>query len=217
MAVEQLKPSLLVVEDDADFAWHVVSRPFRGAWEVHFAYNIPQALEAVDGAGELDLALVDLNLPGGRPFDGAELGGGFEVVARARNRFPRARVIVVTGHLESRLVNQATLLGAQFLFKSCLSAQLEELAQALRTSDRSLHSASRAFASELRDSYRLSERETEIVACSLECMSKSEIAAELGVSPNTVKSQIRSILDKCGIDRMARLRDWLRCRYCPRA
>lgn len=63
--------------------------------------------------------------------------------------------------------------------------------------------------SKLRERARLTRAEVEVLGCALLRMSYQEIAAARGVSLNTVKSQMKALLAKLGIDRAADLAEGL--------
>jgi DNA-binding NarL/FixJ family response regulator len=211
------RPTLLIVEDHTRFAESVLAEPFRDCWVVHLAADVQQAFSILADVCVLDLALVDLTLPDGRTLDAPRHGSGFKVVRQVRRRFPRARAVVVTGHLESELVNSATAHGAHYLHKGGnLSGVLSRLAESMAFADGRAAHAPFEFASELSGRHGLSRRETEVVALALQGFSNREVAEQLGTSENTVKCQVRSVLDKCEADRIATLRESYRCRCCPR-
>jgi len=136
---------VLVVEDDADFAKRIVGRHFRRDFNVQFAYNIPQAHAALDEIVDLILAIIDLELPGGAPFGSTRGGGGFELVERARSQFPRAHVVVLTGHIHPRLVNTAHRLGANFISKSGCDDNLRALSRVALAARRGVYDRPAAF------------------------------------------------------------------------
>lgn len=63
--------------------------------------------------------------------------------------------------------------------------------------------------SKFRARARLTRAEVEVLGCALLRMSYQEIAAARGVSLNTVKSQIKALLSKLGIERTADLAETL--------
>ncbi len=70
--------------------------------EVFEATSIEGALDVAAAHKDLDLALLDLSLPGTTGFGG---------VVRFRSAFPKLPVVIVSGHEEPRLVSEAMSLG----------------------------------------------------------------------------------------------------------
>jgi DNA-binding NarL/FixJ family response regulator len=195
----QERPAVLIVEDDEPYARLFIAPHFRAHTAVHFAYNVPQALAALDELRDLALAIIDLDLPGGQPFDPTRPGGfGFEVVDKTRRCFPRATVVVLTGHLHATLVNTAQRLGAEYLVKDDCAESLHFMASRLLLETHPQGAEAEAFVARFRDEHALSPRQTQIVAVALRGLQNPEIAAELGISVNTLKRHINGILEKSG-------------------
>jgi len=197
---------VLIVEDDADYAQRIIAPHFDSFWTTRLAYNIPSALAALDEIDELCAAIVDLNLPGGSPFDPDRPNGfGFEVVEHARKLFPSAPVVVFTAHLTPDLVNAAHRLGAEYLVKGASDDDLQRLACRflLQTHPEPFHAD--AFVKRMHDECGLSQRQTQVVAFALRGMQNQEIADSLGISVNTLKRHVAAILEKCDIDSLSGL------------
>ncbi len=202
---------MLVVEDDESFAHDVVAVPFEDAWRITFAYNIPQALGALEAIAHLDLALVDLNLPGGRHFSAHGSGGGFDVVDRVQRRYPDCHVVVLTGYLDGRLINAVARRGAQYMVKAGVHEALGDLANMQITPQSAALITASGFAAEVARAHGLTTREQEVLELSLTGLDRDAVAEELGTASNTVKHHFRVILRKSGARRMEELRNDLRC------
>lgn len=190
---------VLIVEDEADFAQRVIGRHFRKSFEVRYAFNIPQAREVIEELPQLTLALVDLDLPGGTPFNPERPGGyGFEIVELVRDTFPWARVVVLTGHVHPNLVNTAHRLGAEYVAKDGCAENLRALARSSLTSRRELRNRAAAFVDALQAQYELTQRQTDVLNLAVAGLSHGEIMEELRITRNTLKRHIRDILAACG-------------------
>jgi DNA-binding NarL/FixJ family response regulator len=198
---------VLILEDDAEFARRVIGRHYTRHFTVRYVYNIPQARAALSALDTLTLAIVDLEVPGGRPFDSSRGGGGFEIVELVRDQFPRARVLVLTEHLHPKLVNTAHRLGATYVCKSECSDNLRAAARAALATHHGIYDRPAAFVARFADGHQLTPRQTEILVLVIAGRTHAEIAAELGITSNTLKRHIRHILAACGerqIDAIAR-------------
>ena len=78
----------LLVDDDDDLARILARALERIGFGVHRARTGTDALAVLAHADQLDVAIVDLVLPG---------VGGIEIVRRARAAFPACRIVAVTG------------------------------------------------------------------------------------------------------------------------
>ena len=143
-----------------------------------------------------DVVLMDLKMP---EMDG--VAATREI--RAQN--PKTRVIVLTSFAEDNMVHGALQAGATgYLLKNVTGA---ELANAIRAA----HAGRMTLSSEATEALvhaathpivpadELTEREREVLALMVTGLNNSEIAAELGVSPSTIKSHVSHILTKFGV------------------
>jgi len=183
------------VEDEAEYAKRFVARFFRADFDLRFAYNVPSAIALIDRLPQLSLALVDLDIPGGVPFDPARSGGfGFEVVDRVKQRFPLARVAVLTAHIHPNLINTAHRLGAEYVSKVDCEENLRALARAALAIQHGVNEDAARFVQQFARVHSLTKRQTEVLALFLTGRSHAEIAADLGITSNTLKRHIRDIL-----------------------
>jgi DNA-binding NarL/FixJ family response regulator len=137
-----------------------------------------------------DITLMDLQMP--------EMGG-LDALVAIRNEFPDARVLVLTTYKGDAQVLRALKAGAHgYLLKNSLN---DELMEAIR----SVHAGKKAFSAEA--SAELAEHaiddlltpaELRVLRLIAEGKSNKEIAAQLSVSEETVKGQVRNILSKLG-------------------
>ncbi len=138
-----------------------------------------------------DVVLVDLQMPG---------GGGLEMVRRARRLVPDARFVILTAYASRGEVSSAVEEGVSgYVLKDALP---EDLVRAVRV----VASGRRYYDPAIIDLIggqpdeaplnRLTERETEVLAVMAQGLDNREIGQLLHISQNTVKSHVRSILDK---------------------
>jgi DNA-binding NarL/FixJ family response regulator len=137
-----------------------------------------------------DVTLMDLQMP--------EMGG-LDAMIAIRGEFPEARIIVLTTYAGDAQVLRALKAGAcGYLVKNSLH---KELLETIRV----VHSGKKALSAEA--SYQLAEHATDdaltpaevrVLRLIAEGNANKEIAAQLSISEDTVKGQVRNILSKLG-------------------
>lgn len=154
-------------------------------------------VEAVQLACQLhpDVVLMDLLLP---------VMDGIAATAAIRSALPETEVIALTSALESKLVVSAVKAGAiGYLLKDTQAAELRRAIKAAAAGQIQL--APQALArllSELRTAgtpEALTVRETEVLHLLARGQSNKEIAHTLQLAEDTVKTHIRHILAKLGV------------------
>jgi two-component system NarL family response regulator len=135
-----------------------------------------------------DVVLLDLRMPG---MD------GLAVLEALRDRHPRVKVVMLSGHSGDEAIYKALSRGAAgYLLKS---ARSETLVEGVRQAYQGRLKPSPEVAERLaeRTFYgQLSEREIEVLRHAAQGESNKEIASALGVAQNTVKNHVRSIMEK---------------------
>lgn len=151
-------------------------------------------IEAVEAFARLrpDVALLDLQMPG---------MNGLEAIAEIRSRFPNARIAVLTTYEGDVQAVRALKAGAcGYLLKTSLR---KELIDAIRI----VHSGRRFILPEVAQEIAvhaaeepLSLREISVLDLVATGKGNKVIAAALSLSEDTVKSHLRSIFSKLGVD-----------------
>lgn len=174
--------------------------------------------QAADGTRALDLirllkpdvAVVDINLPG---------MNGQQVTHQITMEKIPTRVVLLTGYDDSDQTLHSVIAGAvAFCSKdiepSVLSNVVRQVAGGKyvigemvftrrrfnRWLDRQLETARRSYSEPGSPFHPLSDREMEVLELMLRGLSNKEIAAELGISHQTVKNHVTSILRKFNVD-----------------
>jgi DNA-binding NarL/FixJ family response regulator len=169
------------------------------AMGITLAEDYPAALGAIGG---VDLALVDLDMPGATPRDG---------IAALRAAAPATPLIIVTGSGDDALLLDLLALGiAGFVPKTAtlaviaaaielvlaggryLPPRLAEMAASPRLAEMAASPPGPALAA------ALSPRQVEVVALLARGLSNKDIARTLGVAPATVKSHVTQVMNALG-------------------
>ncbi|MHC4662671.1 MAG: response regulator [Planctomycetota bacterium] len=165
--------------------------------------------EAVKLAGELnpDVIVMDISMP--------ELSG-IEATRQIINAAPSAKVLVLSVHSDKRFVANALAVGASgYLLKNCA---IDELMLAIQTVCENQTYLSPKMADVLVKDYVkqlteadsgthpvLSPREREVLQLLAEGRTTKQIAASLYISPKTVESHRRQVMEKLDIHSVAEL------------
>lgn len=174
-----------------------------GRYEVRaVAQSGEEAQKAID-FNEIDIALVDVNMPG---------GGGIELLKAIKQRSKNCRVIMLTVEEDEETINRAMKEGAQgYILKQ---ESPEHLLKAIQASmDGEILLSSHVYA-RMVDRIRktsppdkeqsiiyskLTEREIEITRLIVKGKNNKQIAQELYISESTVKNHISNIMYKLSI------------------
>ena len=135
-----------------------------------------------------DVTLMDLQLPD---------MSGIDAMCAIRAEFPAARILVLTTYRGDVQVANALKQGASgFLLKASLRKELRDAIRAAKEGRRVISPAAASDLAEYMGGDMLSERELQVLNRVARGLGNKQIAAELGVSEDTVKSHMKSILSK---------------------
>jgi DNA-binding NarL/FixJ family response regulator len=152
--------------------------------------------EAANGREALDLfrvhrpdvTLMDLQMP--------EMSG-IDAIGAIRAEFPEARIVVLTTHAGDVQVTRALKAGARaYLLKALLRKELLETIRAVYAGHKRLSSEVAAEIAEHATDDVLTPREVDVLRRVAGGNANKEIAAQLSLTEETVKSHLRSILAK---------------------
>ena len=166
--------------------------------------DLELAGEAADGQAAIDqcarlmpdVVLMDLAMP---DMDGVT------ATRIIRQRFPTVQVLALTSFKEAAMVQSALQAGAiGYLLKDVTA---NELAQAIRAAHgeratlapEALQAMVHAATSPPEPGHNLTKREREVLSLMVTGLNNTEIAAELIVSPSTIKSHVSHILRKLDV------------------
>ena len=147
-----------------------------------------------------DIVLMDIYMP---HLD------GLQATRIIRERFPDVAIVILTSSESNEHLYEAVSMGASgFLLKSLDASELFQLLEGVKRGEAVMTRAmaarlmkgvaSRASQSE-NEADLLTEREIEVLKLVAQGFSNPQISKELSVTVNTVKSHIKSILDKLNV------------------
>ena len=193
---------ILLADDHALFRDGVAS--LLGAWGHEVVGQEAEGSAAVACALRLrpDLVLMDVAMPG---------GGGLAATRRLAAEAPDIAIVMLTASEDVDDLFAAIKAGARgYLLKNLESGELRGMLTAVERGDAAITPAiaARILAELARpdpgpaaadpnpDPDRLTERELDVLRLIVRGLRNKEIAADLGISENTVKFHLRNILDK---------------------
>jgi two-component system, NarL family, nitrate/nitrite response regulator NarL len=165
------------------------------------AYNAFEAIEALRQWPEIEVAIVDINLPD---------ISGIDLTEKIRREFPKVKVLAMSTFNERSYISQMIQNGASgYLVKS---ASKEEIEEAILCA----HEGKMYLSAELQTSgnlgYNVSEklpllttREKEVLQLIAEGMTNPQIAQQLFISLHTVDSHRKNLLTKFEVNNTAGL------------
>jgi DNA-binding NarL/FixJ family response regulator len=186
----------VMLVDDHEVVRLGLQRMLSCSAEVEVVGTASSGEEAVDLVGVLrpDVVLLDLRLPGMH---------GLEVLSRLRESGPHPKVLVLTVHDDTDIVVQAVRGGAQgYVLKD---ASQEELLGAIRrvgsgnTYFDSVVVRALLQSDDRSNENALSEREVEVLRLLASGFTNKEIAEQLFLSPDTVKTHLSHAYRKLGV------------------
>jgi DNA-binding NarL/FixJ family response regulator len=135
-----------------------------------------------------DVTLMDLQMP---------QMTGLDAMIAIRTEFPDARMIVLTTYMGDVQVLRALKAGARgYLLKNSLHRELTDTIRAVHAGRKILSSQVSFELAEHAGEDTLSPAEIRVLRLIAEGYANKEIGAQLAISEETIKSQVRSILSK---------------------
>jgi DNA-binding NarL/FixJ family response regulator len=135
-----------------------------------------------------DVTLMDLQMP--------EMNG-FDALIAIRGEFPEARIIVLTTYVGDTQVLRALKAGARaYLLKNSLHKELLETIRAVHDGKKALSPEASYQLAEHATDDALTPTEIRVLRLIAEGNANKEIAAQLSITEDTVKGQVRNILSK---------------------
>jgi DNA-binding NarL/FixJ family response regulator len=192
--METPKIKLVVLEDQKILLDSFVSS-LQNDFEIVGAFDDADTLIPFLALHPVDVILADTCLKKTNTLD---------YLSDIKANFPKVKVVIMTGFPEVSFLKKAKKEGADsFIYKN---TSLEETKQVLISTYRGYSVfPSEKISDENRFLLNLSAKEMEVLRYVCEGYDRKEIAAAMFNSENTIKSYIRSILNKTGYDSIAKL------------
>ena len=137
-----------------------------------------------------DITLMDLQM--------AEMSG-FDAILAIRDEFPGARIIVLTTYTGDAQAHRAIKAGAQgYLLKNLLHKELLQTIRAVHAGRRVVAVDIAAQVAEHAGEENLTPKEIEVLRLIASGNANKEVAVQLNITEETVKSRVKNILEKLG-------------------
>jgi DNA-binding NarL/FixJ family response regulator len=137
-----------------------------------------------------DVTLIDLQMP--------EMNG-LDAIIAIRGEFPEARMIVLTTYAGDVQAQRAIKAGAQaYLLKNLLHRELLQTIRAVHAGRKAMAAEVAAQVAEHTGEEGLTIKEVDVLRLIAAGNANKEIAAQLSITEETVKSRVKSIFDKLG-------------------
>jgi len=185
-------PMRILVVDDHPVFREGVSALVSGESDMSIVAQASNGREAIQQfrTHQPDITLMDLQLP--------EMNG-LDALSAIRGEFPEARIIVLTTYAGDMQVLRAIKAGARaYLLKDTLHKELVDTIRAVHAGKKYISSEASFELAEHASDDVLTPAEVRVLRLIAEGNANKEIAAQLSVSEDTVKSQVRNILSKLG-------------------
>ena len=190
--MEPVKPIRVLFADDHPIVREGLAALIGAQADMEVAGEAANGAEAIELFRRLrpDVTLMDLHLP--------DMSGA-QATAIIRGESPEARIIILTVHAGDGEVRQALDAGASgYILKEALRKDLLESIREVRAGRLRLSPEVARRLEEHAGSPEMTPRERDILAELAHGATDQQIAQNLGISEQTVKSHIKGILGKLG-------------------
>jgi len=137
-----------------------------------------------------DVTLMDLQMP--------EMSG-FDAITAIRHEFPEARIIVLTTYTGDVQAMRAMQAGAQgYVLKNLLHKELLQTIRAVHSGRKAMSPDLATQVAEHAGEEGLTAKEIDVLRLIAAGNANKEVAAQLSITEETVKSRVKNILEKLG-------------------
>ena len=186
---------LLVVEDDAAIR-RSLTRWIRNCSQLEIveAETVRDGMDALKSTPPVG-AIVDVRLPD---------GDGLDLVAAIRQKLPTTSILVTTASDDASYANRAHLLGVALARKPEIHANIVVFLNNLAHNTNVVSRVDQALAN-LAAIAGLSRQQRRIVELMARGTKRSELAQALGVEETTIRTHVRTIIRRVGVDNVDRV------------
>ena len=186
------KPIRILIADDHPVLRYGIATLVGAEQDMELVAQASNGREAIEQfrLHQPDVTLMDLQMPD---------MGGIEAMIGIRSEFPNARIIVLTTYSGDIQVTRALKAGARaYILKGHLGRELLETIRAVHGGQKRIPPEVATELAEHAGESSLTDRETEVLRLIAAGNANKEIAAQLSIAEETVKSRVTSILSKLG-------------------
>jgi DNA-binding NarL/FixJ family response regulator len=198
----KLAPGIIIVADDHPLfrdALRQAIETLDEKYEVRMAGDFEAVEAQVGETGQIELVLLDLNMPGNNGLSG---------LLRLRTAQPGIPVVIVSANEEPGIVRRSLEIGASgYIPKSSTAEQMRSAIRAVLEGEvwvpdsLDLNGTDDREVSELIQRLQtLTPQQNKVLSMLGEGLLNKQIAYELGVSEATVKAHVSAVLLKLGVD-----------------
>ena len=184
------QPIRILVVDDHPLLRDGIAALIDGQYDMKLVAEASNGREGIEQyrTHAPDITLMDLQMPD---------KNGIEAIAAIRHASPDARIIVLTTYSGDVQVTRALEAGARaYLLKNLLHKELLETIRAVHAGRKTMTPSLAAELAEHAGDDSLTPREIDVLRLIAAGHANKEIAAQLSLSEETVKSRVKNILSK---------------------
>ncbi|EXM38258.1 response regulator transcription factor [Ruminococcus albus] len=183
----------VMIVDDQSISRHLFEMYVNNSpkYELVFSLSSASAADVYILRHEVDLILMDILMNDG--------SNGLEAAEKIKKLRSDIKIIAVTSMPEYSWLEKAKSIGIEsFWYKEADEQTILEVMDRTMAGESVYPDSSPRVKLGLADSSELTERELEILRIVTTGATNQQVAEQLGISENTVKSHVRSMLDKTG-------------------
>lgn len=190
--------NILIIDDHALFREGLcyVLRELQDDVTIHEACNYEQALEHFGKVADMDIVLLDLNIPG---------KNGFEILEIFSSQYPALPVVILSASNQNHDIQRALNAGAMGYIpkeSTCvvmLNALKLIMAGGIYTPTNTINKPEGALLASKDDTPLLTPRQQEVLSLLVQGYSNKQIANDLNVAEATVKMHVSLIFRALGV------------------
>ncbi len=183
----------VMIVDDQAISRHLFELYIQGSEKYELAFSLSSAdvAEVYLLKHPVDLILMDILMNDG--------SNGLDAAKRIKERYPAVKIIAVTSMPEHSWISRAKKIGVEsFWYKETDEKTILEVMDRTMANESVYPNTLPEVTLGLAKSTEFTERELEVLRIITTGATNGAVAEELGISENTVKAHVRSMLEKTG-------------------